>query len=126
MTKHIDKRNMKSVDVWHPELGMRIAYFRDLKKVTQLKLQAQAGYSKTSSMLSIVEQGGSAVKYEKLIKIAAELDVEIETLAFPGEIALEDLELCNKFFRVLKFKAGNKFFPAIENLINQANQEITD
>lgn len=80
-------KGLENLDVIH-QLGMRIAYIRKLKKVSQLSLSIDTGLSK--SYLSDLERGKRNPSVKILNKICMSLDITLEYL-FKGIVDLEQL-----------------------------------
>jgi transcriptional regulator with XRE-family HTH domain len=110
----------------HVEVGDRIDFFRGLKKektgrkVKLKELAAAAHYKPRTGVMSQILKGESGIALSRLEAIAKELDVEVETLAYPGHIDQDDLILVDCFFKLLKHKRSPHFGMITDLIIEDA------
>ena len=95
----------KRITTFHPQLASRIAFFMEREGKNLTELAKAAGYSQGGGMMTqIVKYGTTGVDYDRLEKIAKELNVEPDTLAYPGKIDESKLVLLDSFFKLLRKK----------------------
>lgn len=110
-------------------IGLRIAYFRKMRSLTQAKLAELVGINK--NYLSHIESGSSfkVISLPLLIKIAKALDVklsilvDIEELNSPKDELLRELAAMTAILKDLK-KINDDLDQMMFNLDNAENEKI--
>ena len=117
------EKNSELVDDCRNELkciGLRIAYFRKLKNITQAELAEQLYINK--NYLSHIESGSAnkAVSLPLLIRISKALDVELSLLTDLSDLNQNEV---GKFVRDMKqtFTEMKELNAELDNLMRQMN-----
>lgn len=108
--------------LFHPYLAPRVVFLRKRLKKRQRGIELAIGMS--NGMISQIEHGKLGVDLSKVPKLARELKVEPETLAYPGNIPMERLDFLNKIYVLLKNESKTTRLASIEDLVDAAFNEI--
>lgn len=106
----------------HTVIGKRIRYFRKKRKLTQEYLRKHLGYTSKGTM-SHIEHGKMGMRTDRLFKLASLLDVEPSLLTTALDLADEDLEVAEKFTKLMRDPHRSRHYPAIKILIDKAQTE---